>query len=307
MVMFAPPRHQLIEQSTRFTSYLGGAESNVAIGLERLGMHSGWIGKLTNNALGRKLANEMRAQGVDTSGIVWTDKGRVGTFFFEFAAPPRPQVTVYDRAGSAATTLVTDELPWNYINRAEWVHLTGITPALSETCRRTAGEIAERVKRAGLKLCLDVNYRELMWNRKDARIAIRELLPHVDLLVATKADAQMLAGGEHDDREMLRMLMKEHHHSAVVITCGEKGCIAYNGDSYLSAPGYEAVVVNRLGAGDAFTAGLLYGIIRGGLSDGVRYGCAMAALKLAIPENTPLVDKADVDRLVAGQSVELVR
>ena len=307
MVMFAPPRHELIEQSTRFDSYLGGAESNVAIGLERLGMHSAWIGKLPNNALGRKLVNEMRAQGVDTSAVVWTDKGRVGTFFFEFATPPRPQVTIYDRADSAATTLLSDDLDWELIGRAEWIHLTGITPALSETCRRTAKDIAVRTRQMGVKLCLDVNYRELMWSREEARIALGELLPYVDLLVATKADAQMLAGRELEDRETLRVLMTAHDHSAVVITCGDEGCIAYDGETYLSGPGHTAVVVNRLGAGDAFTAGLLYGFIQNGLSNGLRYGCAMAALKLTIPENTPLVNKADLERLVAGQTVELVR
>jgi len=307
MVMFAPPGQERIELSTRFQSYLGGAESNVAIGLERMGVHAGWIGKLAANALGHRLVNEMRSHGVDTCAVVWTGQGRVGTFFFEFAVPPRPQVTIYDRAGSAATTLTTAELNWDYIERAEWLHLTGITPALSDTCRTTVLEVARRAKTAGLKVCLDVNYRKLMWTREAARTTLRELLPFVDMLIATEADARMLTGRQLEPKDALRALRDEGELSAVVITLRERGSAGYDGGSFFTAPGHEAVVVNRLGAGDAFAAGLLYGMIGGSLPDGLRYANAMAALKLTIPENIPLVNKAEVERLVAGDSIDLVR
>lgn len=307
MLMFSPAPHELIEYSTQFTSYLGGAEVNVAIGLERLGIHASWIGKLTRNALGRKIVNETRAHGVDTSAVIWTDEGRVGTFFFEFAAEPRPHITIYDRTNSAAATMTADDLDWPYIRQAEWIHLTGITPALSPTCRTATLEIMKRAKQGGLKLSFDTNYRELMWNQDEAVAAMRELLPFVDLLIATESDAAMLLGSSYEREETLRLLMKDNPHGAVVLTLGEEGCIASDGSTVFSSPGHPVTPVNRLGAGDAFVAGLLYGHITGDLKAGLRYGGAMAALKMTIPQNIPLIRKEDIERLVAGQNVRLVR
>ena len=307
MVMFAPPPHELIEHSTRFVSYLGGAESNVAIGLERLGVHAGWIGKLTRNALGRKLVNEMRAQGVDTSAVIWTSEGRVGTFFFEFAAHPRPQTTIYDRANSAAATMTAADLDWDYVRRAEWVHLTGITPALSPTCRVATREIVRRAREDGIKVSFDTNYRELMWSRDEAREAMRELLPFVDLLVATESDAEMLAGAGFAREEALKKLARDNPHRAVVMTLGGEGSMACDGSSIYSSPAPPVTAVNRLGAGDAFVAGLLYGYMTGDLQTALRWAAAMAALKITIPQNIPLINKEDVERLLSGRNVRLVR
>ena len=165
MLMFAPPEHELIEHSREFVAYIGGSEANVAVGLERLGIHAGWVGKLPRNALGRKVVNGIRAYGVDTSGVVWADEGRVGMFYIERGAQPRPTRTIYDRANSAATTLTADDLDWDYLAQAEWLHLTGITPALSATCRRSTVEIVRRARDAGIKVSFDLNYRSLLWTR----------------------------------------------------------------------------------------------------------------------------------------------
>ena len=304
--MFSPPRHELIEQATEFRCYLGGAEANVAIGLERLGVHSGWIGKLTRNALGRRTVNEIRSHGVDTTGVVWTDEARVGTFFFEFAEPPRPQRTIYDRAHSAAATMTADEFDWEYIGRAEWLHMTGITPGLSATCGEATQQILARAKQRGIQVCFDVNYRELVWSREEAAAALRDLLPFVDLLVATESDMAMLAGGS-SVAESLRHVCGEHPVKVAVTTFANGGCQAFDGEHMHTAPSHPTTVVNRLGAGDAFVAGLLYGYVTRDLPTGLAYGSAMAALKMTIPQNTPLIDQQDVERLLNGQKQALVR
>jgi 2-dehydro-3-deoxygluconokinase len=331
--MFAPPPYELIERCDRFTAYSGGSESNVAIGLERLGMHAGWIGKLPDNALGRKVVNEIRRYGVDTSACVWADRGRVGTFFVEWGAPPRPLKTIYDRAGSAATTLTVDDLDWDTIGRAEWLHLTGITPATGEICRRSVPRIAARARERGCKVSFDVNYRSLLWPPDRARAVLQETLPYVNLLIATRADARMLldlppgddapgaapgaaAGAspsppvrEPDTRgiELVQRLYERYTPDAVVITCSGEGCLAYDGRDVLRSAGYDVQVVNRLGAGDAFDAGLLYGYLTAGLQAGLDYGCAMAALKLTVPQNTPLIEREDVERILAGRDLDVVR
>lgn len=316
MLMFAPPRYELIERCDQFTAYSGGAESNVAIGLERLGVHAGWIGKLVDDALGRKIVNGIRAHGVDTSACIWTGRGRVGTFFVEWGARPRPLRTIYDRKGSAATTLMADEVDWEYVERAGWLHLTGITPALSEICRRSTVEIVTRARERGCKISFDVNYRSLLWGPEEARAALEGLLPRVNLLIATEADARMLLGEGLERGELTRCLFDRYAPDAVVITCGADGSVAYDGRDAYRSYGHEVRVVNRLGAGDAFDAGLLRGYLAFGLQAGLEYGSAMAALKMTIPQNTPLIDREDVrrllsdeapDRLALGQGVEVVR
>jgi 2-dehydro-3-deoxygluconokinase len=313
MLMFAPPRCELIEYCDQFTAYSGGAESNVAIGLERLGIHAGWIGKLPDNALGRKIGNGVRAHGVDTSACVWTKQGRVGTFFVEWGAHPRPLKTIYDRAGSAAATLTADELDWDYIGRAEWLHLTGITPALSEACRKNTIQIVAWARERGCKVSFDLNYRSLLWSTEEARRAFWEILPHVNLLIATQADARMLLA-QTTDRDIplepenkLERLYDACGAEAVIMTCGADGSMAYDGDRLYSACGYDVQVVNRLGAGDAFDAGLLYGYLRSNLQVGLNYGTAMAALKLTVPQNIPLIERADVERMLAGKNLAVIR
>ncbi|NLG50502.1 MAG: sugar kinase [Chloroflexi bacterium] len=311
MLMLAPPPYELLEYCEQFGVYSGGAESNVAIGLERLGVHAGWIGKLPRHALGSKVVNGIRCFGVDTSRVVWSDEGRVGTFFFQWGAAPRPLLTIYDRAGSAATTLLADELDWDYIARAEWLELTGITPALSPTCRVMAREVAQRARALGVKVAFDVNYRSLLWTHAEARVACEEILPWVNLLVATETDMGMLLGGDvssaQDSQQALAAIQRRYQMDAVVMTRGGEGCLAYDGREFYQACGHPVQVVNRLGAGDAFVAGLLYGCLQDNLPAGLRIGMAMSALKLTIPQNIPLVDKQDVERLVNGRASDLIR
>jgi 2-dehydro-3-deoxygluconokinase len=307
MLMLAPPRYELIEHCDQFTAYSGGSESNVAIGLERLGVHAGWIGKLPDNPLGHKIANGIRAYGVDTSACVWTQEGRVGTFFVEWGAYPRPLRTIYDRAGSAAATLAAGDLDWGYIERSEWLHLTGITPALSETCRKSTGQIVARARERGCRVSFDVNYRSLLWSPCEARATLHDVLPHVNILVATAADAAMLLGQECEREELAKRLFDVYAPDAAIITCGADGSMAYDGDHLYRSRGYRVQVVNRLGAGDAFDAGLLYGYLMSGLQAGLDYGSAMAALKVTIPQNTPLIEREDVARLLLGSDLDVLR
>jgi len=307
MLMFAPPRYELIEHCDHFTAYSGGSESNVAIGLQRLGIHAGWIGKLPDNALGRKVVNGIRAHGVDTSACVWTAEGRVGTFFVEWGAHPRLLKTIYDRACSAAATLTAEELDWDYIAQAEWLHLSGITPALSQTCRQSVIRIAARARERGCKVSFDINYRSLLWSPDEARGAFREILPYVNLLIATEEDARLLLGQTRGREALLERLLELYAPDAVVITCGADGSVACDGAGMYRSDGYQVQIVNRLGAGDAFDAGLLYGYLTSGLQAGLDYGSAMAALKLTIPQNVPLIDLPDVKRLLSGCDLHVSR
>ena len=308
MLMFAPPPPESIEYSLQFTALNGGAESNVAIGLERLGIHAGWIGKLPSNALGRKIVNEIRSFGVDTSAVIWSETGRVGIFFVEWGAAPRPLRTIYDRANTAASTMRAEEIDWDYVAGAEWIHLTGITPALSPTCRECTYQVARRARELGVKVCFDVNYRSLLWSPEQACVSYWQILPHVNLLVATENDLRMLAGQFAQERyDVLRRLASEYALEAIVMTLGSEGSLGYAEGQFVSSSGYEVDTVNRLGAGDAFVAGLLYGYIHFGLQKGLDYGGAMAALKMTVPQNIPIINSDDVERLLTGRNADVVR
>lgn len=307
MLMFAPPEHELIEHSRVFAAYIGGSEANVAVGLERLGVHAGWVGKLPRNALGRKVVNGVRAYGVDTSGVAWADEGRVGIFYIERGAFPRPTRTIYDRANSAAATLTADDLDWDYLGQAEWLHLTGITPALSATCRHSTLDIVRRARALDVNVSFDLNYRSLLWTAAAAREAWTAILPHVTLLIAAETDAALLFDEMPPREAALRSLHDQYRPAAVIFTCGGDGSIAYDGTRFYRAATYRPEVVNRLGAGDAFDAGLLYGVMTSGLQSGLDYGNAMAALKMTIPQNLPLIEREDIERLLAGDTSRLLR
>ena len=316
MLMFAPPRYELIECSDIFRAYNGGAESNVAIGLERLGVHTSWISKVPSNALGRKVVNEIRGYGVDTSRVIWTEEGRIGLFFVEFGAQPRPSTTIYDRAGSAFSTLKSEELDWQFISQAKVLHLTGITPALSETCRRTTIEIVKRAQALDLPVSFDVNYRAMLWGKEEAKKTFDEILPNVKIIIATQSDAVLLLGKESNPREMLQRLKSRYECDIVALTLGSEGSMAFDGEEFYEGFAYPVEEkVNRLGAGDAFDAGLLYGYLKPALEHregfdlqtGLYYGGAMAALKHTVPQNIPILNKEDIERLIQGKKTDILR
>jgi len=306
MLMFAPPPFHRIEYANVFMAMIGGAEANVAIGLQRLGMESGWISKLVDNPLGRKILNTIRGYGVDVSRVVLTKKGRIGIFFVEFGAEPRPLKTIYDREGSAITTLEPSEIDWEYVGRAKLLHQTGITPALSSCCRNLTLKAAEKAKEMGLKNSFDINYRSLLWKPDEARRTLSIILSNVDILISTLKDANMMLEDELSPEEAAAKMRKEYGCEVVVITLGAEGSIARSNRTYRGRA-YHSTEVNRLGAGDAFAAGFLYGYLKKGVQAGLEYGGAMAALKFTVPVNVPVLDKEEIHDLLKGVKEGVIR
>ena len=306
MLMFAPPRFHRIEYADVFVVMIGGAEANVAIGLQRLGMPSGWISKLVDNPLGRKILNTIRGYGVDVSRVVLTRNGRIGIFFVEFGVEPRPLRTIYDRKGSAITTLETREIDWEYVSHAKLLHQTGITPALSSRCRNLTLKAAEKAREMGLKNSFDINYRSLLWKPDEARRTLDAILPNVDILISTLDDANLMLEDEMPPEVAATNLQREYGCEVVVITLEAEGSIAKS-DKIYRGRAYHPKEINRLGAGDAFAAGFLYGYLKKGVKAGLEYGGAMAALKFTVPLNIPVIDKEDIHNLLRGVKEGVVR
>ena len=328
MVRLTPPAFQRLEQAHSFDAYVGGGELNVAVAAARLGVASRWVSRLPENALGRMIANRAREQGVDTH-IEWTPDDRAGLYFAELGAAPRASSVLYDRAASAMSRVAPGSIDWpSVFSGTRWFHVSGITPALSESAANVTAEALVAAKNAGLTVSYDLNFRSKLWSAEQARAVQEPLMEHVDILITTEEDTRVVFGigaeakGSYEqvDAEsythVARALEKKFKFHAVAITLRENPRVLLNSWSAIvaadgkihRAPRYEVEVVDRIGAGDAFSAGLIVSRLeKSGWEDAVRFATATSALKHSIPGDFCLVTRGEVDRLLQGASLRVSR
>ncbi len=299
MLRLSAPVGVPLENTTELVVHVGGAESNVAVALSRLKSSAGWISRLTDNPLGRRIFNEVRAQGVDVSRVLWTRDDRVGTYFVEHGRSPRPGRVIYDRAGSAMATINPNDVDWAYVSAAKVVHLTGITPGLSASCRELVARALREAKAAKAMVSFDINYRARLWTPTAAAAALAPLLPQATVLICTAEDARVLFGTEGPAREVAEALRDRFHCEVVAVTDGSHFAAAA-GTRIYERGGYEVEVVDRIGAGDAFAAGFLHGYLAHDVERGLDYGAALAALKHTYHGDTAWASAEDVQGLIAG-------
>lgn len=296
----APPGFGL-EQTEILRLEVAGAESNVAIGLSRLGISSGWISRLVDNPLGRRIANKIREHGVDISRVIWTSEGRVGLYYLELGQPPRPYQVIYDRAGSAFSQIDPEEVDWDYVRQARLVHLTGITPALGPNCHRLIRRAIQEAQSAGMKISFDVNYRSKLWSPEDARQAIQPLLPAINVLFCTLQEARQILGWNGDPETILREAARRYPGITIVLTLEEGGALLWHEGEIRAQPGYPLEPIDRVGAGDAMVAGFLTGFLQGDPLRGLAYGVAYAALKHTFIGDIAWCNRADLEQLIHNQ------
>jgi len=307
MLRFSVPAGHRLEDLHQLDVHPGGAEGNVCAALGGLGRHIAWVSRLPNNPLGKLIVRRLRASGIHTEGIVLADNSRVGAYYVEFATPPRPIRVVYDRADSATANMTVSDLDWTYLLNTKRLHLTGITPALSESCRQVAQESVSRATAAGIAVSLDVNYRSLLWSEEEAGATIRDLVQGIDLLICGRGDAKSLFGFEGEDRAVLDGLQAMSQARRVVLTLGDAGAIAYDEGQFLQQAAIPAEVVDRLGAGDAFAAGVLDGLLDGSLAEGLRRGAALGALALSQHGDMLITHRGEVEAVLAHAQGGIVR
>jgi 2-dehydro-3-deoxygluconokinase len=257
------------------------------------------VSRLPDNPLGRLIVRRLRAAGIDTAGVVYAENSRLGTYYVEFATPPRPIQVVYDRADSAAATMRSADIDWHYLLDSRILHLTGITPALSESCRDLVAEAISRAKAAGVAVSFDINYRAKLWSPAEAAETLRVFIADVDLLICGRGDAQQVFGCSGEDRQILDGLRRLTNAPKIVLTLSDAGAIAYDDDNLLSQTAIAAEVVDRLGAGDAFAAGVLDGWLTGSLADGLRLGAALGAIALSQVGDMAITTRAEVEAVLA--------
>jgi 2-dehydro-3-deoxygluconokinase len=324
MLRLSPNGHERLLQSPTLQASFGGGEANVAVSLARFGIDSQFVTRLPAQAIGDAAVRTLRGEGVDVS-FVQRGGERVGIYFAETGHSQRASSVLYDRAHSAISEVEPGAFRWPEILRgAAWFHTTGITPALGSgpaECTRAALSAAHE---SGATVSLDLNYRRKLWSEADAQRTMQPLVAKVDLVIANEEDLQTMLGipvaradvtkGELDTRAYgaaAESVVARHGVKRVAITLRESLSASENGWSALlydaasktlhRGPRYVVRLVDRIGGGDSFAAGLIYAFLDGQAPDrALRFAIAASALKQTIPGDFNRVSVAEVQRLAAG-------
>lgn len=296
-----------LEDAPTFDVQVAGSEANVAFAAARVGLRSAWVSALPPNPLGRRVAATLDAAGVDTSHVRWVENARLGLYFVELGAPPRPARVVYDRARSAIAEAAPDGFDWESIAKTKFLHLSGITLGLSAGCLDIATRAMQEARRQRAVVTFDVNYRQRLWAPEAAAIAVRSVASLIDVLVCTGEDARDLFGATGSPEAAVARVRAELGIDTVVLTLGARGAIALRNGTVYERPGHLVETIDRVGAGDAFAAGLIWGLLEGSLELGLERGLAMSALKMTLHGDLFRLDAADVTALMARDHREVAR
>lgn len=310
MLRLSAPGFSRLEETDTLDVRIGGSESNTAVALARLGLKVAWWSKLPANPLGRRIENEIRRWGVDTSHVVWDDSpaARAGTYYLDFGLPPRGIDVYYDRAASSASKITAIEVLAEPIAAAKLLHLTGITPALSPYCVKAVTRALDLAKEHGTQVSFDTNYRSRLWSAETARREMEPLFARIDMLLCPQGDAGVLFGLSGTGAEIAAELRERYEVDTVIVTCGESGAAACTEAGPINVDASASPhIIDRVGRGDAFTAGVLMGYLQGDLTLGLRYGAAMAALKQTMPGDLLLSNRAEIEAALAPTTGGITR
>lgn len=311
MLRLTPPAFDQLEQTRSLEVHVGGSESNTAVGLGRLGHRVSWLSRLTDNALGRLIADSLRAHNVDVSHVTWTTDDRVGTYYMQRGSPPRAARVIYDRRGSAMSLMCPNDLqPEVFSAEAKLFHTTGITLGISKSAAATALRATQLAQAAGATVSFDFNYRARLWTTEDAKHGCEEIMQLADIIFIPSRDAaSVFKMHSPDPEEILELLCAAYPRATVVLTMGARGAAARDGTGrYWYQHAITAREIERLGGGDAFSAGYLASYLEqpDDPAAALRMGAAAAALKYTIPGDLPLFDRDEVESLMRDPEQPLI-
>jgi len=307
MLRLSVPIGERLDNARSLEVEIGGAEGNVCVALARLGRRTGWVSRLPDHALGSAVVRTLRADGVDVSTVRRMPGERLGTYFIEYATQPRSIQVIYDRANSAASRLTVDDVDWGYLLDTRVLHLTGITAALSDNCYEVLTQAMRRAHAAGVTVSFDVNYRAKLWDAVVAGEKLRPLLAEADVLFCKSTDAAVLFDCQGEPRELLSSLKSLTRAPAIFGTFGELGAALLLDDEFIAQPAVPVHIVDRIGSGDAFAAGVLDGWLDGDLRDGLRRGVALAAIALSQHGDRVLTSRAELTAVMAQPRRDVAR
>ena len=324
MLRLAPEGYYRFVQAASFTAIYGGGEANVAISLANFGVDVAYVTKLPKHEIGQAAVNTLRQYGVDTSKIV-RGGDRVGIYFLEKGASQRASKVIYDRAGSSIAKAAAADFDWNAIfDGVSWFHFTGITPALGDNVAEICMEAVKAAKAKGITVSCDLNYRKNLWSKEKAGEVMAKLIPGIDLCIANEEDASDVFGikAKNTDvtsgalshegyREVAKTLADRFGIKKVAITLRESvsaddnnwAGMFFDGADYFFSKKYSVHIVDRVGGGDSFGAGLVYGSLRGwATQETLEFAVAASCLKHSIEGDYNLVSVDEAQKLAGGDA-----
>jgi len=298
-----------LAEARGFTRHIAGAEANVAVGLARLGHAVAYIGRVGGDGFGTAILRALRGEGVDVRHLTIDDSARTGVMFRERRVLGAMDV-VYHRAGSAGSRLTPEDVVRavddGVFEGIRWLHLTGITPALSDTARAATTRALEEGRRIGATVSLDVNLRRRLWSDEQAAPVLRDLASRVNVVFGSTDELALVAGADIDSEpDQLVAAVAATGPRTVVVKLGRDGALGRDGETSMAEPGIAVTdVVDPVGAGDAFCAGFIAGRLDGvDLTTALRMGNACGALAVAASgDQSGLPDRIELARLLAGAS-----
>jgi len=324
MLRLGSPGFERLLQSPMLCATFGGGEANVAVSLAQFGLESHYVTRLPPNAIGDAAVRALRGEGVATDFIV-RGGSRMGVYFTETGASQRASTVLYDRAHSAISEIPPDALDWGRVMKgAAWFHVTGITPALGDRAAAATVAAVAAAKRAGARISVDLNYRKKLWTTAQAQAAMRPLMRDVDVVIANEEDLQCVLGIDVADadvtagtlnvgayRDAAERVTRELGPSLVAITLRESlsasdngwSAVLWDGKALHQSQRYTVRLVDRIGGGDSFAGGLIYGLVTGRPHEAaLRFAVAASALKQTIPGDFNRLSVAEVDALAGGDA-----
>lgn len=322
MLRLAPPNYLRFLQTDSYEAIYGGGEANVAVSLANYGQDSVYVTRLPEHEIGQGAVNALRRYGVDTSKIV-RGGDRVGIYYCEKGASQRPSKVIYDRAGSAIAGASTTDFNWPEILKgADWFHFTGITPALNPTLAAICLEACKTAQEMGITVSCDLNFRKKLWSREQAGKTMSELCHYVDVCIANEEDAKDVFGIEAEGSDIeqgkldhsgyesvARQLTERFGFRKVAITLRTSisasenrwAAMLYDNGSCCFSREYDMKIVDRVGGGDSFGAGLIYGLLAGkGNEEALNFAVAASCLKHSIEGDFNMVSLSEVEALAGG-------
>lgn len=323
MLRLSTPTFSRFVQSQHFDVQYGGGEANVAVALAGFGMESYFVTRLPAHEIGQAAVNAVRRYGVKDDYIVRAGD-RVGIYFLETGASQRASKVIYDRNHAAVTSLKSGEIDWdNVFKGANWFHWTGITPALGPNVQRELREACLSARKAGVTISADLNYRQKLWTEKEAQSVMNPLMEYVDVCIANEEDAEKSLGyragtskvesanlDEDAYISLTETLKKTYGFKTIAITLRESYSASVNGWSAIMhdnknclrpfrSTRYEMTIVDRVGGGDSFASGLIYGLLtKDDTREALEFAVAASCLKHTIPGDFNLITTAEVEKLI---------
>ena len=339
MVRLSPRGRQRIEFSAEFEAWIGGGEYNVAYAVARMGLRAGWVSRLPDNPVAAMIRQHAKGGGLDVSHVVWVPfdgvgrVDRVGLNFTEVGTGVRGAVTMYDRGHSAASRMKPGDVDWKkaFGRGVRWFHTGGIFAALSPSCAEVALEALRAAHEAGVVTSYDLNFRSKLWSAKDAMDATQKLIPYIKVLIGNEEDFIKVLGmkieGVKEDfkglevesyKKMVAQVVKTHPRveavgttlrEVVSGTVNHWSAILYHESKFYESRRYENLEIeDRVGGGDGFAGGVIYGLLSGkSPQEAVEWGAAHGALAQSTRGDTSMVTLEEIDHVVKGGSARIKR